>query len=225
MTKSGSFTDASWAPLREALPSFAERWREFSARPDYDPLDAGVNAIEFEMHLDEVLVAALDSLGPLFVVMERLYSEGNPSLCDLMTIKVLENLASEADDHGIDLRRIARMLPGPKTRAAWRDALTWTHRECTWDDEHGLVPDFPPPVPVGRIRITDVPLGSPDMSAFPVEGELLDGVVRPGNFVWQRLSSCSHVAREITAVETSATPAGVSTAAPHARVSCERGPG
>ena len=197
----GSFGDAFWAPLREALPSFAERWREFSARPDYDPLDGLQSMIEFESHLGDVLGSDLDSLGPLFVVMERLYAEWDPEMHEVLTIKVLETLTGEADERGIDLRRVARLLPGPKTRAAWRNALMWTHRECTWDDERGLVPDFPPPLAVGRVRVTNVPWGSLDMAAFPVEGELLDGAVRPGNFVWKRLSSCHHAWRDIVAVE------------------------
>jgi len=203
--KYGSFTDATWAPLRAALPSFAEHWSAYTAQPGYDPLYAGMNVFEFESHLEDVLSADLDSLAPLFVVMERLYEE-EPALRDMMTINVLETLTSTADERGIDLRRIARLLPGPKTRVAWRDALTWTHRECTWDDERGLVPDFPPPVPVGRVRVTAVPVSTPDAPAFPVDGELLDGTIQPGHFVWKTLSSCSHVERQIVAVETLASP-------------------
>jgi hypothetical protein len=201
----GSFSDAFWAPLREALPSFSERWRAYTSRPDYDPLDGSQNMTEFESHLDDFVDADVDALAPLFVVMERLYTDWHPEMHEVLTIKVLENLTHAADERGIDLRRLARMLPGPRTRDAWRQALMWTHRECTWDDERGLVPDFPPPVPVGRVRITDVPEGSPDTPTFLIGGELLGGAVRAGNFVWIRLTSCHHAWREIVAVETLAS--------------------
>ena len=202
-----SFGDAFWAPLRDALPSFAERWSTFTARPGYDPLEGPQNITEFESHLGDFEDADLDSLGPLFVVMERLYTDWHPEMHEVLTIKVLENLTHAADERGIDLRRLARLLPGPKTRAAWRQALMWTHRECTWDDERGLVPDFPPPVPVGRVRITDVPEGGPETPTFVVGAELLSGAVSAGNFVWITLTSCHHAWREIWAVETLASSA------------------
>ena len=142
-----SFGDAFWAPLRDALPSFAERWRAFSTRPDYDALDGPQSMIEFESHLEDVVGSDPDLLEPLFVVMERLYTEWDPGMHEVLTIKVLETLTHEADERGVDLLRLARMLPGPKTRYAWRQALMWTRRECTWNDERGLVPDSLPPVP------------------------------------------------------------------------------
>lgn len=204
MTKYGSRTDADWAALREAVPSFAAHWRAYTAQPGYDPIDPGLNIIEFESHLADVVGVDPDSLDALFAAMER-HSPGAEDSLD-RTISILETLAHAAEEHGVDLRRLARLLPGPVTRDAWRQALTWTHPECTWDDERGLVPDWPPPVPVGRVRVTDVPRGSPDLPAFPLEGELLDGGIRPGNFVWKRLSSCCHAGRKITAVETLASP-------------------
>ena len=204
-TPKQALTDALWAPLREALPSFAERWRAYTARPDYDPLDAGLNVIEFSSHVDDVVRANPDALGPLFAVMERLYVT-HPVLRDLLTINVLEAVTGAADEQALDFRRLARLLPGPETRAAWLDALAWTHPECHWDDVHGLVPDRPPPLPVGRVRVTAFPPPMPDLPAFPVEGELLDGTVGPGHFVWKRLSSCHHVGREIVAVERLTSP-------------------
>jgi hypothetical protein len=204
MTKYGSRTDADWAALREAVPSFAAHWDAYTAEPGYNPLDVGMNVIEFKSHLADVVGADPDSLGALFAAMER-HSPGAEDALD-RTISILETLAQEAEEQGVDLRRLARLLPGPVTRAAWRDALTWTHPECSWDDELGLVPDWPPPVPVGRVRITALPSPIPDLPAFPVEGELLDGVARPGNFVWKTLSSCSHVGRQIVAVEPLASP-------------------
>jgi hypothetical protein len=73
MTKYGSFTDASWAPLREAVPSFADEWSAFIAQPGYDPLDASQNAIEFRMHLADMVSVDPEALGPLFAAMERLF--------------------------------------------------------------------------------------------------------------------------------------------------------
>jgi len=200
----GSRTDADWAALREAVPSFAEHWAAYTARPSYNPLDVGMNFLEFDSHVADVGGADPESLGALFTAMER-HSPGNEDALD-RTISILETLAKAAEEHGVDLRRVARMLPGPVTRGAWRQALTWTHPECTWHDERGLVPDFPPPVPIGRVCIIDVPRAKPDLPAFPIEVALLDGAVQPGNFVWKRLSSCSHVGREITAVETLTSP-------------------
>ena len=205
MTKYGSRTDALWAPLREAVPSFAEHWRAYTAQPGYDPLHVDMNVIEFSSHVEDLVRANPDALGPLFAVMERLYV-ADPELRDLLTINVLEAVTGAADEQGVDFRRLARLLPGPETRAAWREALTWTHPECHWDDMHGLVPDRPPPVPVGRIRVTAFPPTMADLPAFSVEGELLDGSIRPGHFVWKRLSSCHHVGREIVAVERLTSP-------------------
>ena len=53
MKKHGSFTDATWAPLREAVPSFADRWCAFKAGTNYDALDASMNVFEFEPHLED----------------------------------------------------------------------------------------------------------------------------------------------------------------------------
>jgi len=205
VTKYGSRTDALWAPLREAMPSFAEHWRAYTAQPGYDPLHVGLNVIELSSHVEGLVRSNPDALGPLFAVMERLYI-AEPELRDLMTIDVLEAVTGAADEQGIDLRRLARLLPGPETRAAWREALAWTHPECHWDDVRGLVPDRPPPVSVGRIRVTAFPPLTPDFPAFPIDGELLDGAIRPGHFLWKRLSSCSHVGREIVAVEQLTSP-------------------
>ena len=199
MKEYGSRTDADWAALREAVPSFAEHWAAYTAKPGYNPLDVGMNFLEFDSHVADVGGADPESLGALFTAMER-HSPGNEDALD-RTISILETLAKAAEEHGVDLRRVARMLPGPVTRGAWRQALTWTHPECTWDDEHGLVPDFPPPVLVGRVRIIDVPLANADLEAFPVDAELLNGALQPGQFVWKKLSSCSHVGRQIVAVE------------------------
>jgi hypothetical protein len=204
VTKYGTRTDADWALLRETVPSFAAHWRAYTAQPGYNPLDVGMNVIEFESHLANVVAADPEALAPLFVVMER-YSPGAEDSLD-RTISILETLATAAEEHGVDLRRLACLLPGPVTRDAWRQALTWTHPECTWDDERGLVPDWPPPVPVGRVRVTDVPRGSPDLPAFPLECELLSGTIGPAHFVWKRLSSCHHAGRKITAVDTLASP-------------------
>jgi hypothetical protein len=205
VSKYGSRTDALWAPLREALPSFAERWRAYTAQPGYDPLHVDMNVIELSSHVEDLVRTNPDALGPLFAEMERLYA-ADPELRDLLTINVLEAVTGAADEEGVDFRRLARLLPGPETRAAWHEALTWTHPECHWDDVRGLVPDRPPPVPVGRIRLTAFPPATPDLPAFPVDCELLDGAVRPGHFLWQRLSSCHHAGREIVAVERLTSP-------------------
>ena len=204
-----ALTDESWAPLREALPSFDQRWREYVARSDYDPSDAGVNAIEFELYLNDVLRADLDAVAPVLAAMERLYSGAHQALRNLLTIGVLEHLINAAEEAGIDLRRLALMLPGPETRAAWREALAWTHPECDWDDSRGLVPRHPPPSVVARFAVSALgPI--PDRPAFAVEGEVLEGVIRPGLFAWQRITSGMHDGREIVAVEPLAHAAGVS---------------
>jgi len=79
-----------------------------------------VNRLEFGRHLEGLLRSDLDALAPLFGAMEQLYKYGNQELCGYMTVQLLENLARESEDAGIDLRRLAALLPGPLTRAAWR---------------------------------------------------------------------------------------------------------
>jgi hypothetical protein len=36
----------SWAPLREAVPSFEERWAEISSMSWYDPTLEGLNRVD-----------------------------------------------------------------------------------------------------------------------------------------------------------------------------------
>ncbi|MBW8771242.1 MAG: hypothetical protein JF589_15920, partial [Gemmatimonadetes bacterium] len=149
MSKYGSRTDDKWAALREAVPSFADHWRAYTAASSYNPLEVGQNIHEFGFHLDEVVASDPEALAPRFVAIEQILPSADEDLRELITINVLEQLAGAAEDAGVDLRRLARLFAGEETRRAWRDALTWTHPECTWDDERGLVPDWPRPVPVG----------------------------------------------------------------------------
>src|SRR5687768_11967636 len=109
VTKYGSRTDADWATLREAVPSFAAHWEAYTAAPGYNPLDVGMNVIEFESHLADVVAADPDAFAPLFVAMER-HSPGAEDSLD-PTISILEALAYAAEEHGVDLRRLARLLP------------------------------------------------------------------------------------------------------------------
>jgi hypothetical protein len=182
------------------VPSFAEHWHAYTARLDYNPIDPGLNVIEFKLHLADVVGDDPESLGPLFAAMERLYVAA-PSEREFLTISVLETVTKAAERHHADLRRLARLLAGPETRSAWLEALSWTHPECAWDDARGLVPRWPPPAPVGHVRVIEARPPIADLPSFALECELLDGAARPGCFMWVRLSSCCHWGREIAAVE------------------------
>lgn len=209
-------SDALWAPLRTAVPSFDARWEEYVASPGYNAAEAGVNVHKFTYHLADLIRRdGLGTIAGLLTAMEACYSwvsaheddAGALELERIMTISILEYLIQTAEDAGHDLRDLAGLLPGPLTRAAWQRALDWTHPECSWDWERGLVFHEPPPRCVGRFRVT----GSFFLAirnAVVVHGELIEGSVTSGNVLRLRLSAGSHIEGRIGAIEWMRTSTG-----------------
>jgi hypothetical protein len=200
--------DEEWAPLRAAVPSFADRWAQLVARSDYHPADYG-NRLEFVSHLEELLDSSgLDALLPLAAALEPLYERaalGIPDartaeeLDNLLTISLQEDVAHALEERGLDLRAWASHFAGPRTLDGWRRALAWTHPECEWDDVKGLVRSEPLAPRRGTFRPSSVRPGA-DGASLEMRGHLEPGVARVGWFVRRRLSSGHHATLEITAL-------------------------
>ncbi|HET7584766.1 MAG TPA: hypothetical protein VFK13_07660 [Gemmatimonadaceae bacterium] len=192
-------TSAMWAPLRDALPTFAATW---SARPDdgesthdvWDELHA------FEEYVRELVKSDPASLEPMFGPLEMLLADGGEELNGMLTVTVVEALAEAADEAGIDLAVIARKFAGPATHAAWVEGLKWTHPEGDWDGER-VVLRFTPPHILGSVRVLST-VASADGESVDMTCELLDGDVRAGWYSWHARSSAYHEARRISSVET-----------------------
>jgi hypothetical protein len=209
-------SDALWAPLRAAVPSFDAPWREYVASTPYHPAEPGVNILKFTDHLDRLVhEGGPSAVAGLLVAMEDRYAwaasreedAGAEELKRLMTISILERLAQTTEDAGHDLRVLAGLLPGPQIRSAWEEALAWTHPECAWDWERGLVFHEPPPPSVGRFRVSGSFLLSV-RNAVVVQGMLLEGRVDSGNVLRLRLSAGFHIEGRIGAVEWIRTTTG-----------------
>ena len=209
-------SDALWAPLRAVVPSFHAQWREYAASARYEAADAGVNILQFTDHLQRLVrEQGPTAVGGLIVAMEEQYAwvasqeadAGAAELERLMTISILEGLIHATEDAGYDLRTLASLLPGSLTRAAWERALAWTHPECSWDWERGLLFIEPPPPRVGRFRASGSFLLSM-RNAVVVQGVLLEGHVVAGNLLRLRLSAGHHIEARIGAVEWIRTTTG-----------------
>ena len=211
--------DEEWAPLREAVPSFAARWAEVVARRDYDPAD-NCNRFEFTAHLEELLDSSgVEALLPLAAALESLYARvalGIPDertaeeLDNLLTISVQEDVAHALDERGLDLRKWASHFEGPRTLDGWRRALAWTHPECEWDEARGLVRLEPLAPARGSFRPSSVRPGA-DGASLEMRGQLEPGVARVGWFIRRRLSSGHHTTLEITDVRQEADGDGMVT--------------
>lgn len=209
-------SDALWAPLRASVPTFDPPWREYVASPRYNVAEPGVNIFQFTNHLDSLVHReGPKALAQLLVAMEGQFAwaalrpddAGAQELQRLMTISILEHVIHTTEDGGHDLRALAALLPGPHTKASWEEALAWTHPECSWDWERGLVFHEAPPPNVGRFRVSGSFLLSV-RNAVVVQGVLLEGRVHVGNILRQRLSAGFHIERHIGAVEWIRTATG-----------------
>lgn len=122
----GVVSDDLWAPLRAAVPSFAERWRAFASSPWYEA-DASFGVSELARHMvDEVAANRVGEVAPFFAALEDLLAVADEELYNVLTIGLLEDLVHEADRRGISLAVFDKADRGAASEAAWVAVLAFT---------------------------------------------------------------------------------------------------
>ena len=112
-------SDDVWAPLRAAVPSFAERWNEHVAQPWYED-DASYGVSLLARHLvDEVAEGREGELTPFFAALDALLADAGEDLYNLLTIGLLEDLVHAARARDVPLAPFERAIQGDRARAAW----------------------------------------------------------------------------------------------------------
>jgi hypothetical protein len=125
-------TDDDWAPLRAAMPSFAERWRAFVAQPWYES-DPSYDVAELARHLvDEAAAGRTTELPDFFAALDVLLAGASDELYDLATIGLLEDLVHEADRQGVTLTLFERAAKGSHARKAWSAVVKFLRGEARW---------------------------------------------------------------------------------------------
>jgi hypothetical protein len=123
-------TDDDWAPLRSAMPSFAERWRAFVAQPWYES-DPSYDVAELARHLvDEAAAGRTTELPDFFAALDVLLAGASDELYDLATIGLLEDLVHEADRQGVKLTLFERAAKGSHARKAWSAVVKFLRGEA-----------------------------------------------------------------------------------------------
>jgi hypothetical protein len=123
-------TDDDWAPLRAAMPSFAERWRAFVAQPWYES-DPSYDVAELARHLvDEAAAGRTTELPDFFAALDVLLAGASDELYDLATIGLLEDLVHEADRQGVKLTLFERAAKGSHARKAWSAVVKFLRGEA-----------------------------------------------------------------------------------------------
>jgi hypothetical protein len=193
------YSDDTWAPLREAVPSFAAQWASTIAQSWYDPTLGSANAYDLVVHMLALIQSGNhpDEQERFFAALEQALAAGSENVREFLTIAFLEHFASEGEQRSIDLRAIQRRFAGPATRGAWLAALAWTHPELTWSDEHGLQRLRPLSPVVGRFSGVQ---GKPVEHGYLLEGVLEQGQVEPGQILRFPLNSGDHMRFPIGAV-------------------------
>ena len=112
-------TDDDWQPLRDAVSSFAARWRAFVEQPWYES-DPAYTVPELARHLvDEAAAGRTGELPAFFAALDDLLSTASEELYDLATIGLLEDIVYEADRRGVKLTPFDRAAKGSHARKAW----------------------------------------------------------------------------------------------------------
>ena len=122
-------SDEDWEPLRAAVPSFAERWREFVAQPWYED-DPSYGVSELARHLvEEVGAGRTGELSAFFTALNELLAGASDELYDLATIGLLEDIVHEADRRNVALAPFERAAKGTHARTAWSAVVKFIRGE------------------------------------------------------------------------------------------------
>lgn len=112
-------SDDVWAPLRAAVPSFAQPWREHTSQSWYED-DASYGVSVLARHLViEAAAGHVSELPPFFDALDVLLVDASEDIHNLLTIGLLEDLVHEADARGLDLVPFERAIRRQHARAAW----------------------------------------------------------------------------------------------------------
>jgi hypothetical protein len=109
----------SWAPVRAAVPSFADSWSEHLRQPWYED-DASYGVSLLARHLvDEVAAGRESELPAVFAALAALLANAGEDLHNLLTIGLLEDLVHAAEAKGVAPRAFEASIQGEHARAAW----------------------------------------------------------------------------------------------------------
>lgn len=112
-------SDDDWEPLRAAVPSFADRWRDFVTQPWYEP-DPSYSVSELARHLaEEAAAGRTTELAAFFTAVDHILRNAGDELYDLVTIGLLEDVVHEVDARGIALTPFDAAARGDRAREAW----------------------------------------------------------------------------------------------------------
>lgn len=153
-----TLSDADWAAIRAAVPSFADKWRELTQDSSYDGTLPFVSIHEVAKHIVEsVIRERSDEVERLADALEYEFTvaalHDRESYAGLLRVGLLEGLIEAADSVGMPLTRLVPLLHGPRTREHWHAAIAYKRPGRVWDDTRGAVPTFDLPSPVGTIEI------------------------------------------------------------------------
>ena len=124
---SDGLTDEFWAPLRDAVPSFATDWDRFRQSAGYDVEAPGFNLTRLTRHLAQrVRDGERDELAWFGAALERIVGSviGNDDLLTFLRLDVLESLIMYAEEFDVAMSVIYAAL-GPRTREQWPPAYRW----------------------------------------------------------------------------------------------------
>lgn len=153
-----TLSDADWAGIRAAVPSFADTWRAITEDPSYDDTLPFVSIHELARHVvDNVIRERPEEVAQLADALEYEFTiaalHDRERYAGLLEVGLLEGLIDAADAVGMPLTRLVPLLRGPRTREHWCDAVGYQRSGRIWDDVLGAVPTFELPSPVGTIEI------------------------------------------------------------------------
>jgi hypothetical protein len=198
-------TDDDWAELRDAVPSFRERWAEIVGRSSYEPDLPYITIHDFaEFIALKALRDHPDEVEELADTLEAMYTRAaitdDESLEGLLTVGLLEGLIEAADEHGLPLTHLKPILRHERTRKHWDEAFAYQKDGYVWSDEKGAVPAGPLPRPVGTVEVHRG--GRNELTGrYRIDVRLLGGELRAGYLLRFPISKDSWIERQIASVE------------------------
>ncbi len=89
--------------LLSACPSFSDDWEQYRQGPEYEEGLLYIDLGKFANHLIGLYQGgATQEFSAVFQIVERLYSEGNDEVREMVTIGLLEGIQNIAGNQGID---------------------------------------------------------------------------------------------------------------------------
>lgn len=106
--------------LLDACPSYATRWNEHAAEPDFDESLLYVHLGDFAAHVVNLFRGGeIEAIRTACSAIERLHVEGTPDVQEAATIGLLEGLQHHASHAGLAVDFLEPFL-GPESMRWWR---------------------------------------------------------------------------------------------------------